>query len=60
GVTIESAELTRIPQNTVSLAGKEAEQLMKMMNILDEHDDVQNVFANFDIEDAEMERILGE
>ncbi|RMH64562.1 MAG: YebC/PmpR family DNA-binding transcriptional regulator [Calditrichaeota bacterium] len=57
-VTIESAELTRIPSNTVAVSGKEAEQLMKLMNILDEHDDIQNVFANFDIEDSEMERIL--
>ncbi len=60
GVTMESAELTRIPQNTVAVSGKDAERLMKMMNILDEHDDVQNVFANFDIDEGEMERILGE
>ncbi len=58
-VTIETAELTRIPSNTVSLSGKEAEQLMKLMNVLDEHDDIQNVYANFDIEESEMERILG-
>jgi len=57
-VTIESAGLTMIPQNTIKLEGKQAEQLMKLMNILDEHDDVQNVHANFDIEDEEMERIL--
>jgi len=59
-VTIESAELTMIPQNTIKLEGKTAEQLMKLMNILDEHDDVQNVHANFDIEDEEMERILSD
>ena len=58
-VTIETAELTRIPSNTVSLSGKGAEQLMKLMNVLDEHDDIQNVYANFDIEESEMERILG-
>ena len=59
-IALESAETTMIPQNTIKLEGKNAEQLMKLMNILDEHDDVQNVYANFDIEDAEMERILAE
>ena len=59
-IAIESAETTMIPQNTIKLEGKNAEQLMKLMNILDDHDDVQNVYANFDIEDAEMERILAE
>jgi len=59
-VVMESSELTMIPQNTVKLEGKPAEQLMRFMSILDEHDDVQNVFANFDIEDQEMERILTE
>jgi len=57
-ITVESAELTMIPQNTVKLEGKPAEQLMKLMNMLDEHDDIQNVHANFDIDDDEMERIL--
>jgi YebC/PmpR family DNA-binding regulatory protein len=59
-VHMDSAELTMIPQNTVAIEGKPAEQLMKLMEILDEHDDIQNVYANFDIEDAEMERILSE
>ncbi len=59
-IAMESAELTMIPQNTVKLEGKPAEQLMKFMSILDEHDDVQNVHANFDIDDQEMERILSE
>ncbi|HGY55027.1 MAG TPA: YebC/PmpR family DNA-binding transcriptional regulator [Caldithrix abyssi] len=60
GLAIESAEVTMIPQNTVKLEGSQAERLMKLMNALDEHDDIQNVYANFDIEDAEMERILSE
>ncbi len=59
-IAMESAEITMIPQNTVKLEGKPAEQLMKFMSILDEHDDVQNVHANFDIDDQEMERILSE
>ena len=59
-IAMESANLTMIPQNTIKLEGKPAEQLMKFMSILDEHDDVQNVHANFDIDDEEMERILSE
>jgi len=57
-ILMDSAELTRIPQNTVKLQGKSAEQLMKLIDALDEHDDVQSVFANFDIDDSELERIL--
>jgi YebC/PmpR family DNA-binding regulatory protein len=59
-VTYEEANLTMIPQNTVSIEGKQAEQMMKMMDALDEHDDVQNVYANFEIDDAEMERIYAD
>lgn len=57
-IQIEDARLTMIPQNTMKIEGSTAEQLMKLMNALDEHDDVQNVHANFDIDDAEMERIM--
>lgn len=57
-IEIESAEITMIPQNTVELNGKDAEQMMKLMDVLDDHDDVQNVYANFEIEDEEMDRIL--
>jgi transcriptional/translational regulatory protein YebC/TACO1 len=49
-----------IPQNSVKIEGKAAEQMMKLMDVLDEHDDIQNVHANFDIADEEMERILSE
>lgn len=57
GIAMESAELTRIPQNTIKIEGKTAEQTLKLMDVLDEHDDVQNVYANFDIDDSEMERL---
>ena len=59
-VPIENSEITMIPQNSVKIEGKAAEQMMKLMDVLDEHDDVQNVHANFDISDEEMERILSE
>lgn len=57
GWKIELAEITMIPQNTVKLTGKKAEQMLKMMDILDDHDDLQQVFANFDISEEEMMKI---
>ena len=49
GVKIALAEVTMIPQTTVELEGKEAEQIMRLMELLEEHDDVQNVYTNFEI-----------
>jgi transcriptional/translational regulatory protein YebC/TACO1 len=46
-----------VPQNTVTLTGKEAEQTLKLLDILEEHDDVQTVSANFDIAQEEAERL---
>ncbi|MDQ7784383.1 MAG: YebC/PmpR family DNA-binding transcriptional regulator [Desulfomonilaceae bacterium] len=54
GWKIELAEITMIPQNTVKLEGKKAEQMLKMMDVLDDHDDLQKVYANFDISEEEM------
>ncbi|HXX64856.1 MAG TPA: YebC/PmpR family DNA-binding transcriptional regulator [Bacteroidota bacterium] len=54
GIVIEHATLQMVPQNTVKVSGKEAEQLMKLMEALEEHEDVQNVYANFDIDDKEL------
>ena len=52
---IASAEITMLPQSHIHLEGKKAEQMIKLMDGLDEHDDVQNVYANFDIDDADLE-----
>ncbi|HEY6008757.1 MAG TPA: YebC/PmpR family DNA-binding transcriptional regulator [Geobacteraceae bacterium] len=57
GLPIDSAELTMIPQTSARIAGKEAEQMLRLMEMLEDCDDVQNVYANFDIDDAEMERL---
>lgn len=46
-----SAEVTMIPNNTVKLIGDEAKQVLGLVEALEEHDDVQNVYANFDIPD---------
>jgi YebC/PmpR family DNA-binding regulatory protein len=51
---IEQAEVTMVPQSTVRLEGKEAEQTLRLMDGLEEHDDVQHVYANFDIPDEIM------
>jgi YebC/PmpR family DNA-binding regulatory protein len=57
GIAVASAEVTMVPQNTVTLSGKEAEQTLKLLDALQEHDDVQSVSANFDIAQEEMERL---
>jgi YebC/PmpR family DNA-binding regulatory protein len=51
------SEVTMVPQSTVKLVGKEAEQMLKLMEGLEDSDDVQKVYANFDIADEEMERL---
>ena len=54
----QSAQPLWKPQNTIPTEGEKAEKLMKLINALDDCDDVQNVYANFDISDAEMERLV--
>ncbi|RMD94122.1 MAG: YebC/PmpR family DNA-binding transcriptional regulator [Calditrichaeota bacterium] len=56
-IEIESAHLTMYPKNTVKVEGKDAEQLLKLMNALEDHDDVQNVYSNFDIDAALIEQM---
>ncbi|MBD3168496.1 MAG: YebC/PmpR family DNA-binding transcriptional regulator [candidate division Zixibacteria bacterium] len=57
GIPIDAAEITMIPQNTIKLDEKKAEQMVRLMSLLDEHDDIQNVYANFDIDDELMEKL---
>jgi YebC/PmpR family DNA-binding regulatory protein len=54
GIQATSAEISMVPKNSVKLEGKKAQQLLSMMEALEEHDDVQNVWANFDIDEAEI------
>ena len=53
----ESAQLSMIPQTMVKLEGKDAEHMLKLMEQLEESDDVQHVYANFDISLKEMEKL---
>lgn len=55
-----TAEVTKVPQNTVPLTDKEAEKMLKLYEALDALDDVQHVYANFDISDEVMEKISSE
>ena len=58
GFKAQTAEFTRIPQNTVPVSDeKTAQQIMKLLDKLEEHDDVQNVYMNFDIPDEIMEKL---
>ena len=57
GIAIAHAETTLVPENTVSISGHTAEQVLKMIEELEDHDDVQSVSSNFDISDEEMAQI---
>jgi len=59
GVVPGAAEISMVPQTTVHLEGRAAEQMLRLMNALEESDDVQNVWANFDISDEAMEAFGG-
>ena len=54
GVEIAEAELAMVPKNTVQVAGKDAESLFKLLETLEELDDVQKVWANFDVDVSAM------
>jgi YebC/PmpR family DNA-binding regulatory protein len=55
GLEPASAIVAMIPQNYVKLQGRDAQQMLRLMDALDDHDDVQHVWANFDIEEREIE-----
>jgi YebC/PmpR family DNA-binding regulatory protein len=58
GIEPASAEVSMIPQNYVKLEGKVAQQMVRLMDALDDQDDVQHVWSNFDIEEKEIEASL--
>jgi transcriptional/translational regulatory protein YebC/TACO1 len=55
GITPSSAEVGWIPQNYVKLSGAQAQQMLRMIETLEDHDDVQHVYANFDIDEKEIQ-----
>jgi len=54
GVETQVSEVSMIPQNYVKLEGDDAQQMLKLYDAIDDHDDVQNVYSNFDIDDDEI------
>ncbi|MDH3728693.1 MAG: YebC/PmpR family DNA-binding transcriptional regulator, partial [Myxococcales bacterium] len=54
GVNVEAAALEYIPNNPKTVEGSEAEKLMQLFEALDEHDDVQNVFADFELSEQAL------
>uniref|UniRef100_A0A7C4AIG6 Probable transcriptional regulatory protein ENV75_00330 n=1 Tax=Thermodesulfovibrio aggregans TaxID=86166 RepID=A0A7C4AIG6_9BACT len=58
GIPISLAEITMLPKNYVLVDGESAEQMLKLMDALEEHEDVQNVYANFNISDEAMSRAI--
>lgn len=59
GLKWENAEVTMLPQTMVQVEGKQAEQMLKLMDKLEDNDDIQNVYANFDISDDEINKVMG-
>jgi len=58
GITPASATIAMVPQNYVRLTGAPAQQMLRLVEALEEHDDVQHVFANFDIDDKEIQALV--
>lgn len=59
GIETVSAEVAMIPKNTVKLEGKQAAGMLRLAEALEDHEDVQNVYSNFDIDEKEMEALAG-
>ncbi|PMQ02356.1 MAG: YebC/PmpR family DNA-binding transcriptional regulator [Dictyoglomus sp. NZ13-RE01] len=57
GYKITQAEVTKVPKNLVPVQGEDAEKLLKLMEELDDHDDVQKTYANFDIPDEILQKL---
>jgi YebC/PmpR family DNA-binding regulatory protein len=55
GLEIVSAQIAMVPKNLVKLEGKNAAAMLRLSEAIDEHDDVQNVYSNYDIDEDEME-----
>ncbi|MBU2495958.1 MAG: YebC/PmpR family DNA-binding transcriptional regulator [Candidatus Omnitrophica bacterium] len=60
GVKVKSALLTMQPKTTVRIEGKDAEQLLRLLDALEDHDDVQTVYSNFEISDDLLEKLQKE
>jgi YebC/PmpR family DNA-binding regulatory protein len=57
GIPTESAEVAMIAKNTVKLEGKTAQAMLKLYEVLEDHDDVQSVYGNYEVDEAEVEAL---
>jgi YebC/PmpR family DNA-binding regulatory protein len=60
GIKPASATVAMVPQNYVKLSGAQAQQMLRLMEALEEHDDVQQVYANFDIDEKELQAAVAD
>ncbi|HEY6358663.1 MAG TPA: YebC/PmpR family DNA-binding transcriptional regulator, partial [Vicinamibacterales bacterium] len=58
GVELATSEIAMLPQNYIKLEGRPAQQMLKLMEALEDHDDTKNVWSNFDVEEKEIEASL--
>lgn len=58
-IPIVSSSVTSVPKNLIRLEGERAAQILKLIELLEDLDDVQKVYANFDIDETELERLIG-
>jgi len=57
GIPVVSAEIGMLPKNLLKLEGKNAQAMLRLSEALEEHDDVQNVYSNFDVDEKELEAL---
>ena len=57
GITVKVAEISRIPSTTVKVAGKKTDQLLRLLEALDDHDDIQKVYSNADFDADELAKL---
>src|SRR5260370_5534524 len=57
GIETSAAHIAMVPKNLMMLEGKNASAMLRLSEALEEHDDVQNVYSNFDVEESEMEAL---
>ncbi|MGM0598807.1 MAG: YebC/PmpR family DNA-binding transcriptional regulator [Candidatus Rifleibacteriota bacterium] len=60
GIKVEEAKVTNLPKTTVKVTGGDVKKLLNLIDNLEDHDDVQDVYSNYEISDEEMEAAMGE
>jgi transcriptional/translational regulatory protein YebC/TACO1 len=58
GITPDSAEIGMVPKSYIKLSGQQAQQMIRLIDTLEEQDDVQHVYSNFDVDEKELQASL--